>query len=139
MGFREKLAKHYTDAYITKYGDRLAQIQGNVVSVKVEEKTILWLFHKITAILILRPERSKGIVKCIYKKNKWFKKPGFININPGHLLVIQGLKSKKGKKSKDNKESIEIMNIMNLTTKKDLVPVDKSQLKKSQKVQRIKQ
>ena len=139
MGFREKLAKHYTEAYITKYGDRLAQVQGNVVSVKVEEKTILWLFHKITATLIVRPERSKGVVRCVYKKNKWFKKPEFLNINQGHLVIIQGLKAKKGKKAKDNKEAIEIMNVMNLTTKKDLVPVDKSQLKKAQKVQRIKQ
>ena len=44
MGFKDKLAKYYTESYIKKYGDRLAQVQGNVVSVKVEEKTILWIF-----------------------------------------------------------------------------------------------
>lgn len=138
MGFKEKLAKYYTDSYIKKYGDRLAQIQGNVVSVKVEEKTILWIFHKITAVLIVRPERSKSVIKCVYKKNKWFKKPTFMTINQGNLVVIQGLKGKKGKKSKESREIIEIMNIKNLTTKKDLVPVEGAQVKRVQKVQRMK-
>lgn len=135
MGFREKLSKHYTEAYLQKYGDRLAQVQGNVVSVKVEEKTILWIFHKITAVLIVRPERSKSVVRCLYKKNKWFKKPEFITINQGNLVIVQGLKGKKGK---ENRESIEIMNVRNLTTKKDLIPIEGAQVKRVQKVQRMK-
>ncbi len=136
MGFKDKLAKYYTDSYIKKYGDRLAQVQGNVVSVKVEEKTILWIFHKISAVLIVRPERSKNVVKCTYKKNKWFKKPGFLNINQGNLVIVQGLKGKKSKKSKESREVIEIMNIKNLTTRKDLVPVEGQQVKRVQKIQR---
>ena len=127
MGFKEKMAKYYTNSYLKKYGDRMAQLQGTVMSIKVEEKTILWLFHKITATLIIRPERSRAVIKCVYKKNKWFKKPPFITVNQGHNVIIQGLKGKKGK---DNREIIQIMNILNLTTKKDLVPVDHSQIKK---------
>lgn len=73
MGFTDKLNKYYAENYIKKYGDRLAQIQGNVVSVKIEEKTILWILHKITVTLLVRPDRSKNIVKCTYKKKKWFK------------------------------------------------------------------
>jgi hypothetical protein len=139
MGFKEKLAKYYTDSYLKKYGDRLTQVQGNVVSVKVEEKTILWIFHKLTAVLIVRPDRSKSVVRCVYRKNRWFKKPTFMSINQGNLVIIQGLKGKKGKKAKDNKEGIEIMNIKNLTTKKDLVYVEGApEVKRVQKIQRIK-
>jgi len=134
MSIKEKISKYYTNTYLKRYGDRITQVQGNVVSVKVEEKTILWLFHKITATLIIKPDRSKTVVKCVYKKNKWFKKPAFIVINQGNLLLIQGLKGKKGK---DNRELITIMNIRNLTTKKDLIPVD-GKVQRVQKVQRIK-
>ncbi|SHI39232.1 hypothetical protein SAMN02745163_00161 [Clostridium cavendishii DSM 21758] len=138
MGFKEKLAKYYTESYMKKYGDRLAQFQGSVISVKVEEKTILWIFHKLSAVLIIRPERSKAIIKCAYKKNKWFKKPEFMVLSQGHNVVVQGLKPKKDKKSKNTGEMISIMNILNLTTKKDLVPVDHSQMKKVRQQQRIK-
>lgn len=135
MSFKEKLAKYYSDSYLKKYGDRLTQVQGNVVSIKVEEKTILWIFHKLIVILIMRPDRTKTVVRCSYKKNRWFKKPAFITINQGNLLIVQGLKGKKGK---ENRESIEIMNIKNMTTKKDLVPVEGSKVKKVQQVQRYK-
>jgi hypothetical protein len=134
MSIKEKFSKYYTDTYLKRYGDRLTQVQGNVVSVKIEEKTILWLFHKLTATLIIKPDRSKTVVKCYYKKNKWFKKPGFIVINQGNLLLIQGLKGKKGK---DKRELITIMNIRNLTTKKDLIPVE-GKVQRVQKVQRLK-
>lgn len=135
MGFKDKLAKHYTEAYLTKYGDRLTQVQGNVISVKVEEKSILWIFHKIIATLIVKPERSKSVIKCTFKKNRWFKKPEFIPIAQGNLVIVQGLKGKKGK---ENKESIEIMNVRNLTTRKDLIPVEGDQVKRVQKIQRMK-
>ena len=136
MGFKEKMSKYYTESYLKKYGDRMAQLQGTVMSIKVEEKTILWLFHKIAATLIIRPERSRAIIKCLYKKNKWFKKPPFINISQGHNVVVQGLKGKKGK---DDREIIQVMNILNFTTKKDLIPVDHSQIKKAkQQVTRMK-
>lgn len=134
MSIKEKFSKYYTDTYLKRYGDRLTQVQGNVVSVKIEEKTILWLFHKLTATLIIKPDRSKTVVKCYYKKNKWFKKPGFIVINQGNLLLVQGLKGKKGK---DKRELITIMNIRNLTTKKDLIPVE-GKVQRVQKVQRLK-
>lgn len=130
MSFKEKFSKVYTDSYLKKYGDRITQVQGNVVSVKVEEKTILWIFHKLRVTILVRPDRSKSIVKCMYKRNKWFKKPNFISITQGNLVVIQGLKGKKGK---ENREMLSIMNVRNLSTKKDLVPVEG----KTQKVQQV--
>ncbi|MBU5483005.1 hypothetical protein KQI86_01620 [Clostridium sp. MSJ-11] len=131
MGFTDKLNKYYAENYIKKYGDRLAQIQGNVVSVKVEEKSFLGILYRITVTLLVKPDRSKNIVKCVYKKRKWFKKIDFMQINQGNYVLVQGLKGKKGK---ENREHIEIMNIRNLTTRKDLVPIEG----KEPKVQKIK-
>ncbi|MBV1820873.1 hypothetical protein [Clostridium cochlearium] len=130
MGFTDKLNKYYAENYIKKYGDRLAQVQGNIVSVKVEEKTILWIFHKITAVLLVKPERSRNIVRCVYKKRRWFKKIDFIQLSQGNFVLVQGLKGKKGK---EHREEIEIMNIRNLTTRRDLIPLDEEP-----KVQRVK-
>lgn len=130
MGFTDKLNKYYAENYIKKYGDRLAQVQGNIVSVKVEEKTILWIFHKITAVLLVKPERSRNIVRCVYQKRRWFKKIDFIQLSQGNFVLVQGLKGKKGK---ENREEIEIMNIRNLTTRRDLIPIDEEP-----KVQRVK-
>lgn len=129
MSFKEKLAKAYTNAYIDKYGDRLTQVQGHVLSVKITTKTILWIYNIIKADVLVKPERSKAIARCQYKQKRWFKKPSFIQLNQGHLVVIQGLKGKKGK---ENSDVLKILNVRNLTTKKDLVPVD-------QKVQRVRQ
>jgi hypothetical protein len=134
MSIKEKFSKYYTDTYLKRYGDRITQVQGNVVSVKIEEKTILWIFHKLKAVLIVKPDRSKSVVKCVYNKNRWFKKPSFITINQGNLLIVQGLKGKKGK---GEREAISIMNIRNLSTKKDLIPVE-GKVQRVQKVQRIK-
>jgi hypothetical protein len=134
MSIKEKFAKYYTDTYLKRYGDRLTQVQGNVVSVKIEEKTILWIFHKIKAVLIVKPDRSKSVIKCVYKKNRWFKKPTFLTINQGNLLIVQGLKGKKGK---DDKEGLSIMNIRNLSTKRDLIPVE-GKVQRVQKTQRFK-
>ncbi|MEW8956916.1 hypothetical protein [Clostridium sp.] len=134
MGWKEKISKHYTQSYLKKYGDRLAQVQGNVISVKVEEKTILWIFHKIAATIIVRPVGSKNITRCVFNKKKWFKKPEFITVSQGHSVLIQGLKGKKGK---ENREVIEIMNIRNLTTKKDLIPMEQGQIKQVRKIQRM--
>lgn len=129
MSFKEKLAKAYTNAYIDKYGDRLTQVQGHVLSVKITTKTILWIYNIIKVDVLVKPERSKAIARCQYKQKRWFKKPSFIQLNQGHLVVIQGLKGKKGK---ENSDVLKILNVRNLTTKKDLVPVD-------QKVQRVRQ
>lgn len=125
MGFKEKISNYYTKSYMDKYGDRLTQFQGILLSSKVEEKTILWVFHKLTATVVVRPDRSKVVMKCVYKKNSWFKKPQFLTLKQGHNLIIQGLKS-----NKDNKEMIEVQNIVNLTTHQDIIPVDHSQFKK---------
>lgn len=133
MGIKEKFSKRYADSYIKKYGDRITQVQGNVVSVKVEPKSILWIFHKIKVTILVRPERSKSVVKCVFRKNRWFKKPNFITINQGNLVVIQGMKGLKGK---EDREQIQIMNVRNLSTKKDLVPVE-GKVQKTQKIQRI--
>lgn len=137
MSFKEKFAQQYAKSYFKKYGDRLTQVQGNVVSVKVEEKCILWIFHKLIVTILVRPDRSKTIQKCIYRKNKWFKKPKFIPISQGNLVIVQGMKGKKGK---DDRETMVLMNVRNLTTKKDLVPVEgkAAEIKRVQKVQRMK-
>ncbi|KZL94164.1 hypothetical protein [Clostridium magnum] len=134
MSFKEKIAQYYTKSYLKKYGDRLTQVQGTVVSVKVSEKTILWIFNKITVTLLVRPERSKNVIKCVYLRNRWFKKPEFITVNQGNLVLVQGLKGKKGK---GNSEQVEMINIRNMTTKKDLVPME-GKMQKVQKVQRMK-
>lgn len=138
MSFKEKLSKRAAESYYTKYRDRLAQVQGNVLSMKTEkDKCILWIFYKLQITLIVKPERSKSVVKCVYKKNSWFKRPHFMLIHPGNLVIIQGLKGKKGK---DDRETIQILNVKNLTTKKDLVAVDgqPQKVQKVQKIQRIK-
>ncbi|MPM53791.1 hypothetical protein SDC9_100560 [bioreactor metagenome] len=125
MGFKEKLSESYTSNWLKKYGDRLTQLQGRVLSIKSEEKSFLGIINWITVTLVLKQENSKAVATCIYKKRRWFKKPEFIEIKQGHSLVIQGLKpDRKKKKNKDVKEFISIMNVMNLTTKKDLVPVE---------------
>jgi len=134
MSFKEKIAQYYTKSYLKKYGDRLTQVQGTVVSVKVSEKTILWIFNKLTVTILVRPERSKSVIKCVYLRTRWFKKPEFITVNQGNLVLVQGLKGKKGK---GNSEQIEMINIRNMTTKKDLVPIE-GKTPKVQRVQRMK-
>ena len=52
MSFKEKFAKYYSEAYLKKYGDRITQVQGNLLSIKIYEKSILWIFHKLTVSLV---------------------------------------------------------------------------------------
>ncbi len=130
MGFRDKLTDYYTKSYLKKYGDRLTQAQGNVLSVKVDVKRYLWIFYVLTAVVFVKPERSKNVIKCTYKKKRWFKKPTFMNIHQGHLIIVQALKDKKN-------ESIKILNIRNLSNKQDLIPVDQPQPKSTTKIQRV--
>ena len=139
MSFKEKMQKYYADSFMKKNGDRLTQVQGNIISVKVEQKAVLWIFHKLTATVLVKPDRSRNIVRCIYKRNRWFKKPEFMTLNQGNLVIVQGLKSTSGKKG-DKKEFIQIMNIRNLSTKKDLVHIDGSsgEVKTIRKVRRMK-
>ncbi|MBP1743580.1 MAG: hypothetical protein H6Q58_558 [Firmicutes bacterium] len=139
MGFQEKLQNYYAKKYLKKYGDRLTQLQGNVVSTKVTEKSILGLFHKMNVTIIVRPDRSKNIISCTYRKNRWFKKPEFIPISQGNLLLVQGLKADKKKKAKkDSKEGINIINIRNMTTKRDLVPIEGGAPKVQKQIKRLK-
>lgn len=142
MGFKESLAKKYSEAYIQKYGDRLTQIQGHVLSVKIATKTILWIYNIIIVDVLVKPERSKSVVKCQFKKKKWFKKPKFIPLNQGNMVIVQGLKPKKAKEGKEEKKeqqeaAISILNVRNLTTKIDLIPVD-SKIQRTQQRQYIK-
>ena len=58
MGFKDKLQKYYADNYMKKYGDRITQAYGTVLSVKVEEKKYLWIFNVLTATIIIKPEGS---------------------------------------------------------------------------------
>lgn len=129
MGFKENFSKKYAQMFIKKYGDRITQVQGRVLNVKVTVKTILWIYNKIKVDILVRPEGSKLISRSQYKKGKWFKKPEFMALKQGDLVVVQGIKGKKGK---ENSDVVQIMNVMNLTTKKDLVPVD-------QKIKRVQQ
>ncbi|QGU95108.1 hypothetical protein GOM49_08400 [Clostridium bovifaecis] len=135
MGFREKLTESYTKNYLRKYGDRITQAQGKVMSIKIQEKSILWIFHKLIVSVVIKPDRSKNIIKCYYKKNRWFKKPEFMTLAQGHSLIIQGLKGEKGK---SDRESIQVLNIINLTTKDQLVPLEGDAVKKIQQSQKIK-
>ncbi|MEG2291151.1 MAG: hypothetical protein RSC24_14345 [Clostridium sp.] len=128
MGFKDKMTKHFSDAYIQKYGDRMTSASGTVLSVKIEEKSILGLIKSISVFLVLKPEQGKLIIKSEYKKKRWFKKPEFIDIKQGNKLIIMGLTGEKGK---EHSEVIIASNIANLTTKKDLQPFDHSQLKKA--------
>ncbi|PJI09889.1 MULTISPECIES: hypothetical protein [Clostridium] len=139
MSFKEKISQSYAKSFLKKYGDRLTNIQGNVISVKVERKTFLWFINKIVATIIVKPDRSKSVVKCVYKRRRFFKKPDFMNIYQGNLVIVQGLKpNKNSKKNKKSSDAVEIMNIRNLSTKCDLVPVDDGGVKVSRKIQRIK-
>ena len=127
MGFKDKMTKYYSDAYMEKYGDRMTSVAGTILSVKTEVKSILGIFNKLHVFLVVKPEVGKQVVKCEYKKNRWFKKPQFIDVNQGHKVIIMGLKGVKGKA---NSENVLISNIANLTTRKDLHPYDHSQKKK---------
>lgn len=121
MGFKDKLQKYYADSYMKKYGDRITQAYGTVLSVKVEEKKYLWVFNVLTATIIIKPEGSKNVVRSVYKAKRWFKKPDFIAVNQGNVILIQALKGKKGSESS---EVLEAKNIRNVTTRKDLFKID---------------
>lgn len=127
MGFKDKLNKYFQDSYMDKYGDRVASASGTIVSVKFNEKNYIFI-KKLIVDLVIKSDVSKGVVKATYKKNRWFKKPEFIPVKAGHKVIIMGLKGIKGKPDAD---IIAIQNVLNLTTKKDLMPFDHSQLKKS--------
>lgn len=129
MGFRDTLNEALQKRYLKKYGDRMTALRGNIVNIKTTEKKTLFFIHNLRADILLRPERSKNIVRCYFKKRTWFKKFNLLNLQPGHLIIVQGLKDKKG-------ESVEILNIQNITTKKSIIDVE--QLKQKQKVQRVK-
>ena len=92
MGFKDKMTKYYSDAYMEKYGDRMTSVAGTILSVKTEVKSILGIFNKLHVFLVVKPEVGKQVVKCEYKKNRWFKKPQFIDVNQGHKVIIMGLK-----------------------------------------------
>lgn len=127
MGFKDKFGKYFQDSYYQKYGDRIASTSGTVVSIKYQEKNYV-LFHTLVVDMIIKPEMGKGIVKARYKKNKFFKKVPFVPVSIGHKVMIMGLMGIKGKKDAD---ILQIQNVLNLTNKKDLVPIDHSQIKKS--------
>lgn len=127
MAFKDKFNKYFRDSYFQKYGDRITSVSGSCMSIKFQEKNYI-IFHKLIVDMIIKPEVGRSVVKCRYKKMRWFKKVDFIPIKNGHKLIIMGLKGVKGKKDED---IIMIQNVLNTTTKKDLIPIDHSQLKKS--------
>ena len=127
MAFRDKMDKYFRDSYFQKYGDRITSASGTIVSVKTQEKNY-FIAHKLICEMVIKPEVGKAVIKAKYSKFKWFKKIEFIALKIGHKVMIMGLKGVKGKKDSD---IIQVQNIINLTTKKDLVPIDHSQIKKS--------
>lgn len=127
MGFKDKLQKYYAEGYMERYGDRITQEYGTVLSVKIEEKSYLWIFNKLTATIVLKPDGSRHIVRAKYKARRWFKKPNFLKLSQGNTVLLQGLKGKEGK---ENRDIMEIKNIRNVTTKKDLFKVDAPMPKK---------
>lgn len=127
MGFKDKLNKYYTESYMQKYGDRISSASGTVVSIKFQEKNYI-IIKALIVDMIIKSDVSKGVVKAKYKKKRWFKKPDFIPVSTGHKVMLMGLKGKKGKK---DSEVLMIQNVLNLTTRRDLIPVDHSQIKKS--------
>ena len=133
MGFKDKVSgklnSYFQNAYIEKYGDRIASTSGTVLSIKFVEKNYI-IIKRIMVEMVIKPEIGKKVVKCWYKKNRWFKKPEFISIKQGNKVMIMGVKGEKDNK-KENSEEIQIMNVLNLTTKKDLFPIDHSQIKKA--------
>lgn len=133
MGFKEKLSGKFTNyfqnAYMEKYGDRITSISGTILSIKIIPKSY-FIFHRLMIEMVVKPEVGKTVIKCWYKKNRWFKKPEFITVKQGHKVIIMGVTGEKNSK-KENSQEIQIMNLLNLTTKKDLVPIDHSQIKKS--------
>ncbi|GAB6167669.1 hypothetical protein JCM1393_01290 [Clostridium carnis] len=128
MGFKDKMTKYFSDAYMQKYGDRMTSASGTVLSVKIEEKNILGIMRIFKAHILIKPDMGKGVVKTQFKQKRWFKKPEFIDVKQGHKIIVMGIGGEKGK---DNSEVIMISNIANLTTKKDLHPFDHNQLKKA--------
>lgn len=127
LKLREKFDNYFRDSYFQKYGDRITSAQGTVISAKVEEKSYL-IYNKLTAELIIKPDMGKGIIKGRYKAAKWFKKPEFIQVSKGNKVMLMGLKGEQGKK---DSEFMVIQNVLNFTTKRDQIPVDHSQFKRS--------
>ena len=64
MGIRDTFSQKYSEMFLDKYGDRLNQVQGTILKVEVEEKSILGIFNKLTATLIVKPSDRKNIVRC---------------------------------------------------------------------------
>lgn len=124
MSFRDSLNQAMQDRYLKKYGDRMTALRGNIINIKITEKRFLFFIHNLRVDILLRPERSKNIVRCYYKRRTWFKKYNLLNLQNGHLIIVQGLRDKKG-------EAIQILNIQNLTTKKSIINAE--ELKQQQK------
>lgn len=133
MSFKDKLSgkfnSYFQNAYMEKYGDRITSLSGTILSVKLTEKNYI-IFNRLIVEMVVKPEVGKRVVKCWYKKNRWFKKPEFIAVKQGHKVMVMGVTGEKDSK-KENSQEVQIMNLLNLTTKKDLVPIDHSQIKKS--------
>ena len=127
MGLKDKLEQYTKDAYMKKNGDNIGSASGTVISIKSVEKNY-FIIKTLVVDMIIKPEVGKAVIKARYKRKRWFKKINFISISRGNKVMVMGLKGIKGKKDAD---IIMLQNVLNLTTKKDLVPIDHSQIKKS--------
>lgn len=127
---RKSLQEKSQQQFLKRYGDRITYLVGTVLSCKVVPKSFLGIYNRITVTIILKLDNSRGrmntgkdkaVSQCIYKEGKFFRKPKFIQISTGNIVMLAGLKSLlKGKKGQPNKEFVQIINISNYTTKKDL-------------------
>ena len=61
MGFKDKMTKYYSDAYMNKYGDRMTSVSGTVLSVKTETKSFLGIFNRLHVWLVVKSDAGKEI------------------------------------------------------------------------------
>lgn len=141
MGIKDKLEEYQRDTFLEKHGDRIAPILGNVLSIKVERKKKFFIFHILEVNMVVKPQRSKNVVRCQYKKKAFFNEPTFMDVAMGNEVLVQGMKGEKGK---NGAEIVTIMNLVNFSNDTQLVDNGemsveeiKAQIRGSVKRQRI--
>ncbi len=121
MGLRDKLENYQRESFLEKHGDRITPVLGNVLSIKVERTKKFFIYNQLEVNMVVKPVKSKNVVRCQYKKNAFFKEPEFMDIRNGNEVLVQGLKGEKGK---NGAEIVNIMNVVNITDRTQLVEGD---------------
>ena len=111
MSLMEKLSgkfgNYFQKAYMEKYGDRITSLSGTVLSVKFIEKSYI-IFNRLMVEMVIKPEVGRKVIKCWYKKNRWFKKPEFIPVKQGNKVIVMGVTGDRESK-KENSQEVQIM------------------------------